>query len=56
MTATRGWSADEAVWPASLLSGVGEVEEVGDGGTAEEDGEATSLANWPCGNEVGGLR
>lgn len=54
MTATRGWSADGAVWPASLLSGV--REEVGEGGTAEEDGEATSLANWPCGNEVGGLR
>ena len=56
MTATRGWSADEAVWPASLLSGVGEVEEVGEGGTAEEDGEATSLANLPCGDEVEGLR
>jgi len=45
MTATRGCSADGG---PSLLSGVWEVEEVGEGGIVEADGEATSLANWLC--------
>lgn len=45
MTATRGCSADGG---ASLLSGVSDVEEVGEGGIVEADGEATSLANWFC--------
>jgi hypothetical protein len=56
ITATRGCSADGAVWPASLLSGVWDVEEVGDGGIAvEADGEATSLVDSLGSKFVGGL-
>lgn len=47
ITATRGCNGEEPAWPASLLSGVWDVSEVGDGGTARGAAEATSLANWP---------
>jgi hypothetical protein len=33
ITATRGCSGEDAVWPASLPSGVLDASEVGDGGT-----------------------
>lgn len=44
MTATRGCSADLG---PSLLGGVWD-EEVGEGGTVEADGEATSLGSRLC--------
>jgi hypothetical protein len=58
MTATRGCSGEDVVWPASLPSGVWDVSEVGDGGatTAGVDRDATSLRNWPCSEGTGGRR
>jgi hypothetical protein len=53
MTATRGCKADG--WP-SLLGGVWDVEEVGEGGTVDADGEATSLARWICSSSGEELR
>lgn len=56
ITATRGCKGEEPVWPASLLSGVWDVSEVGDGGAAGDGAEATSLANWPVCGCAGGWR
>ena len=53
MTATRGCSADLG---PSLLVGVWDVEEVGEGGTVEVDGEATSLGSRLCGTSEELLR
>jgi hypothetical protein len=49
ITATRGCSGEDVVWPASLPSGVWDVSELGDGGTtAGVVRDATSLRKWPC--------
>jgi hypothetical protein len=57
MTATRGCRADAIPWPASLLIGVREVEEVGDGGdggTMVDAGEDATALDWRGGAGVEG--